>query len=595
MDRDSGQETPQRVSVLSELRRRRVFRVAASYAVIGWLVIQVGETVLEPLGFPDWVLPLLIWVVALGFPVALMLSWAYQMTSSGVVYDHGWMAAHPSRRTTGFLVFVAGVLVSIAALVYFIKPIERLTRIDSIAVLPFENLGGDPAGAVFAEGLAEQLLSRLQRVEGLKVPGRRTTELLVDREPSISSLGKALNVDAILEGGLRWAYGDDNGATVRIDLRLLQASDGFMVWSGEYTRQLDDVFALQEEVATAVIEAIEVDVLKASSARDQPTESIEAYELYLRARNAWYRREFASMMQSIEFYDQAILFDPGYADAWSGLAEAWVLAAIWGYIDAREPMERAMAAAQRALALDDSLPGTYVALGAIAHWYEWNDEEAERFFLKALEVDADYPTARNWYSIFLANTGRYQESLEQLSLALAVDPRNVIIKSQVAYTHLHAGEFELAAISASEALNIDARYIPARYYLGWAMQMNGQHTSAIRQTLRVAQPIPLFRQVLAQSYAASGRDEEVHEIIAELMETRERGEFYVSAFFMAVIYTQLGDIDEAFRWLDESIRERSVQLAKFAYDPYLVPLHDDPRFLQYQQRIRENAIRLEQD
>lgn len=578
-------------SILTELRRRRVFRVIASYAFVGWLLVQIGETVFEPIGLPDWALPALIWVVACGFPVAILLAWALQITSDGVVYEKTWKNGSSPGSALGIAFVAGGVLVSVLVILLLLNPIDRLTRIHSIAVLPFQNLSNEPSGIIFAEGLAEELLSRLQKVEGLKVPGRRTTEMLVDKEASIANLGQALRVDAILEGGVRWRTVGDGDATVKVDLRLIKASDGYMIWSQEYERELDDIFVLQEDIATAVIRALRVDILEPLEDKRTPTSNIEAYEMYLRARASWHKREYSAMVQSIDYYKRAIELDPDYADAYSGLAEAWVLLAIWGYVDSTEPLRHAAQAAAKALELDADLPGTQVALGSIAHWYDWDHERAERHFLHAIELDSTYPTARNWYSIFLANTGRTRESLEQLQIALETDPANVIINSQVAYTYLHNGDFVKAVESANAALEKDPRYIPARYYLGWALQMNGQYAGAIRQYLRVAQPIPLFRQILAQAYAAAGRTEEVAEVVEELMETRERGEFYVPAYFMAVIYAQQGDVDAAFEWLETAIAERSVQLAKYDYDPYLLPLRSDPRFDLIRQKIADSAYR----
>ena len=573
-------------SVLAELQRRKVFRIGVAYAVVGWIIIQVAADTFPPLEFPGWMLPLLIWLVLLGFPVALVLAWAYELTGKGVEYDQRRMSSRAARISKGVLVVIIGVTVSAIVISVFRYQATHFTQINSIAVLPFKNLGSDPAGVIFAEGLAEELLSRFSRIDALKVPGRRSTFLVAEQNQDLAHMGNALGVDSVLEGGVRWRSGEGNEATVKIDLRLLKVEDGLTIWTRSYTRRLDNIFELQEEIATEVVGALQVDVLVQMKERGKPTSSVEAYELYLKGRAAWYKREYASIVQSISYYEQAIAIDPDYAEAHSGLAEAWVLLAVWGYVDAARPMANSRYAAQRALQLDDSLPGTQVVLGAIAHWYEWDNEKAEPYFRRAIELDPNYPTARNWYAVFLVHTGRVEESLRELDLALRQDPVSVIINAQVAYTYLHANRFEEAVSSAQEALELDSSYIPSRYYLGWSYQMTGRLEDAIRETLRVAQPLPLFRQVLAQIYAAAGRHDEVLPILDELMETRERGEFYVPAYFNAVIYVQLGDFDKAFEWLDLAVEERSVQLTKVDYDPYLIPLRDDPRFAELKERIR---------
>ncbi|MCH9026658.1 MAG: tetratricopeptide repeat protein [Proteobacteria bacterium] len=575
----------EKVSLLAELQRRKVFRVGAAYAFIGWLFIQVGADIFPALEFPHWALPLLIWLVLLGFPVALVVAWAYELTSRGVEFDQRPMSFRVARISKVILVLIIGLTVSIIGFSVFRYQAERLTQINSLAVLPFKNLSSDPAGVIFAEGLAEELLSRFSRIKALKVPGRRSTKLVAERSQDLAEMGKTLGVQAVLEGGVRWSSGGGNEAIVKIDLRLLKVADGLTIWTRSYTRRLDNIFELQEEIATEVVGALQVEMLTATGSTVKPTFSVEAYELYLKGRAAYYKREYASMIQSIAYYEQAIAVDPDFAKAYSSLAEAWVLLAMWGYVDASEAMRNSLRAAQRALQLDDSLPGTQVVLGSIAHWHEWNNEKAEPHFRRAIKLDPNYPTTRNWYSVFLAHTGRAEESLSELELALRLDPVNPIINAQVAYTYLHAGRFEEAVTSAQNAVELDPGYIPARYYLGWGYQMTGQFEDAIREYLQVAQPLPLFRQVLAQAYAAAGRREEAMPILDELMETRERGEFYVPAYFTGVIYTQLGDFDQAFKWLDLAVEERSVQLAKIEYDPYLIPLHDDPRFDALKEKI----------
>ena len=573
------------MSIVRELKRRNVFRMAVLYLVAAWLIMQVTEVLVSLVHLPPWIGPAIIWLLAIGFPIALVFSWFYELTPEGISLDKNVdpekAVAHVTSRRLNFI--VVSLLCAAVILFAYDKwwiggPPEK-----SIAVLPFMNMGGDPEQDYFSDGISEELLNALARNRGLQVVARSSSFQFKGENRDVIDVGQRLNVAHVLEGSIR-----KTGSQIRITAQLIDARNGFHVWSETYERELEDIFELQEEVAAGVVGALQVEMPASAGSPEKPTLSIEAYELYLKGRSAWYKREYASMIQSIAYYQQAIAVDPAFAKAYSGLAEAWVLLAIWGYVDATEPMGNSMRAAQRALQLDDSLPGTQVVLGTIAHWYEWDNEKAETHFLRAIELDPNYPTARNWYSMFLVHTGKVEESLRELKLALKLDPVNAIINAQVAYTYLHAARYEEALTSARDAVELDPGYIPARYYLGWAYQMNGQFDDAIREYLRVAQPLPLFRQVLAQAYAAAGRPEEVLPILDELMETRERGEFYVPAYFTGVIYTQLGDFDQAFKWLDLAVEERSVQLAKLDYDPYLVLLHDDPRFDALKARIRPN-------
>ena len=465
------------MSIVRELKRRNVFRMAVLYLVAAWLIMQVTEVLVSLVHLPPWIGPAIIWLLAIGFPIALVFSWFYELTPEGISLDKNVdpekAVAHVTSRRLNFI--VVSLLCAAVILFAYDKwwiggPPEK-----SIAVLPFMNMGGDPEQDYFSDGISEELLNALARNRGLQVVARSSSFQFKGENRDVIDVGQRLNVAHVLEGSIR-----KTGSQIRITAQLIDTRNGFHVWSETYERDLEDIFELQEEVAAGVVGALQVEMPASAGSPEKPTLSIEAYELYLKGRSAWYKREYASMIQSIAYYQQAIAVDPDFAKAYSGLAEAWVLLAIWGYVDTSEPMRNSMRAAQRALQLDDSLPGTQVVLGTIAHWYEWDNEKAATHFLRAIELDPNYPTARHWSSMFLVHTGKVEESLRELKLALKLDPVNAIINAQVAYTYLHAARYEEALTSARDAVELDPGYIPARYYLGWAYQMNGQFDDSIR-------------------------------------------------------------------------------------------------------------------
>ena len=457
-----------------------------------------------------------------------------------------------------------------------VEPIAAITSVQSIAVMSFENLGKAETDETFCDGLSEEILNALANIRGLRVAARTSAFSFKGKGLDIPAIGEALHVDAILEGTVR----QTRETSIQISARLINVEDGFPLWSRSFSRDLGDIFEIQEEIAAAVADALKVSLL------DQPRESlvkkstdnVHAYSQYLRGRACWHMRSYDALMQSIAYYDQAIEDDPKFAQAYSALAESWIVLAIWGYIALKEPVEKAQEAANRALKLDPTLPGTYAALAAIAHYSEWDWNKADELFRKALSLDPDYSNARNWYSVHLADQGRIEESMSQLTYALDNDPLNITVSAQVCYTHLMSHDFESALTSIEESLQINPNYIPALFYRSWTQQLLGDKESSVAGYLKVAQPLPVFRQILAGGYAAAGQDAAALNILKELKETRAEGRFYVPAYFNAVVYINLGDFDSAFEWLDIAVEERSVQLPRITQDPNLIPLHDDARF-----------------
>lgn len=458
-----------------------------------------------------------------------------------------------------------------------VEPIAAISAVQSLAVMSFESLGSSEADESFCDGLSEEILNSLSNIKGLRVAARTSAFSFKGKDLDIPTIGKALNVDAILEGSVRRV----REKTIQISARLINVEDGFQVWSESFNRDLGDIFEIQEEIARSVADALKVSLL------DQPPESlvkkstnnVNAYSQYLRGRSRWHKRSYDDLMQSIAYYEQAIEEDPYFATAYSALAESWILLAIWGYVALEKPVARAQEAAAEALKLDRNLPGTYAALAAIAHYWEWDWSKADELFQKALALDPGYSNARNWYSVHLADQGRIEESLEQLSVALDNDPLNIQVNGQVCYTHLMAHDYDAAYEAIQRTLEIEPNYIPALFYEAWTQQLMGDTEACIAGFLKVAQPLPVFRQILAAGYAAAGQDAAALKILAELAETRSRGQFYVPAYFTAAIYVNLGDYESAFEWLDTAVEERSVQLPRITQDPNLIPLHDDPRFL----------------
>lgn len=466
-----------------------------------------------------------------------------------------------------------------------VKNVEIGGDINAIAVIPFDSLNNTVADESFCDGLSEEILLAFSRIPDLRVAARTSSFSFKGKHADIPTIGRALHVDAILEGSV----GSRRKGWLQVNVRLINVHDGFPIWVERYEREARELFDIQEDIARAVSKALEIDILHHAKQPlvKKPTQNVNAYSLYLRGRSHWYRRSYDALMQAIEYFNQAIEEDPNYANAYSGLAESWVLLAIWGYIDLEQPVAKARAAAERALELDPSLPGTHAAMGVLAHYWDWDWQGARDSFEEALRLDPSYSTARNWYSVHLADLGHIDESFKQLDAAAEHDSLNVIINAQYAYTNIMAHRFDAAIEAARHALSIDQTYIPALFYIGWAQQLSGNTEAALAQFLRVAQPLPVFRQILAAAYALADYRDEALKILEELEATRAEGKHYVSPYFTAVIHLNLGDHDAAFDWLATAASERTVQIVRVASDPNLIALRDDPRFGELLKRLKQ--------
>ncbi|NNL53885.1 MAG: hypothetical protein HKP32_01880, partial [Woeseia sp.] len=402
-----------------------------------------------------------------------------------------------------------------------VKNVEIGGDINAIAVIPFDSLNNTVADESFCDGLSEEILLAFSRIPDLRVAARTSSFSFKGKHADIPTIGRALHVDAILEGSV----GSRRKGWLQVNVRLINVHDGFPIWVERYEREARELFDIQEDIARAVSKALEIDILHHAKQPlvKKPTQNVNAYSLYLRGRSHWYRRSYDALMQAIEYFNQAIEEDPNYANAYSGLAESWVLLAIWGYIDLEQPVAKARAAAERALELDPSLPGTHAAMGVLAHYWDWDWQGARDSFEEALRLDPSYSTARNWYSVHLADLGHIDESFKQLDAAAEHDSLNVIINAQYAYTNIMAHRFDAAIEAARHALSIDQTYIPALFYIGWAQQLSGNAEAALAQFLRVAQPLPVFRQILAAAYALADYRDEALKILEELEATRAEG------------------------------------------------------------------------
>jgi adenylate cyclase len=426
--------------LLAELKRRRVFRVAGLYGVVAWIIAEVSSVVFPVLLLPEWTVSFVVILLILGFPIAMVLAWAYDIGPQGIERTPP-LATTGSGRSQTWVAYGLMLALAMGGLGWLLW--SRLATpppavYESIAVLPFANLSGDPENDYFSDGMAEELLNLLAQVPGLQVAARTSSFAYKGQNVDVREIGRVLSVDTVLEGSVR-----RSGQRIRITAQLVDASTGYHLWSQNYDRQLEDIFEVQDEISAEIVVALK-GKLGASqaetglAARSAPTDSVEAYTIYLQARHQWKRRGAEPLRNSIELFEKAIEIDPGFARAWAGLAAARIV--LPGYVG--EPQdsyhEPAIEAARQALAYDPGLAEAHAVLAQVqSQQRDWSGAEAGFFF--AISLDPNDSTARHWYSLLLARAGRLREALEQAQAAFDLDPASPIINYNLAQQLLALG------------------------------------------------------------------------------------------------------------------------------------------------------------
>ncbi|MCH7895093.1 MAG: adenylyl cyclase, partial [Proteobacteria bacterium] len=399
------------MSFFRELKRRNVFRVAVAYAVVGWLLVEVASVLFPTFEAPAWVMKVFATVIILGFPLAMFFAWAYEITPEGLKKEKDVDRSQSITTRTGRKIDYIIIGLLSVAVVFFASTHQwsgegestdktetgetAAVAEQSIAVLPFVNMSDDPANEYFSDGIAEELLNVLVRVEGLRVASRTSSFSFKGKGISIPNIARELNVNHVLEGSVRKA-----GNTVRITAQLIDVRTDSHLWSATYDRELEDIFAIQDEISGHIVQALKIALgageQESMAHVQKPTENLEAYELYLRGRYFWQRRGEDNIRRAIGMFEQATALDPRFARAWSSLAAAHVTLPTYSDTPTDEQYPLAVFAARKALTLDDSLAEAYAVLGDMARVNKkWSAAQAQ--YLRAIASEPKNSTAHLWY------------------------------------------------------------------------------------------------------------------------------------------------------------------------------------------------------
>ena len=481
-----------------------------------------------------------------------------------------YLISEIKRNKAGVGLAFATLLLLVAVAGYFwLKPKARLT--DSIAVLPFARINADATVDGLLDGVTQALIQNFSRVPKLKVRSLSSVQRYKvtgsTSLPDPREVGQTLQVPVVLTGSVT-----QGGEQLSINVELVDAKDNSYIWGQKYTRKPSELSALQEEITREVSQRLQLDLNAAEQAER------EAYQLYLRGRNYWGRRTVQDLRQGVEAFEQAIKRAPNYAPAYAGLADSYNMLGAYGAMSSAEASAKATEAAERAVALNDSLAEAHNSLAFVKHRYQWDWVGAEREFKRALELDPNYATTHQWYSSFLVSVGRFQEGMEEARHSQELAPLSLIANTHLALMLYYAREYDQVLEQCRKALKLDPNFFGALRYTGLAYEQLRRYNESIEALTKARNQSgnsPVILAALAHAYAAGGNTEEAQRLLDEMAANKTRK---IPAFDLAVAYAGLGDKEKAFASLDKAFEERNEYLIYLKVEPRLDPLRSDARF-----------------
>jgi eukaryotic-like serine/threonine-protein kinase len=467
------------------------------------------------------------------------------------------------------------------------RPPRMPKIIDSLAVLPFRNVSGDPEHEYLSDGITASLINSLATVPKLRVMAQSTVFRYKGREVDPQTIGRELNVRAVLTGGMV-----QSGGSLRIGTELVDVATGTRLWGAQYDRKPGDIFSVQDDISGEISEKLRLQLTRAEKKRltRHHTEDPEAYRLYLRGRHHWNRWTEEGFYKAIEHFQQAIDKDPSYALAYAGIADSYVLLGWNSYLPPREAFPKAKAAAMAALRLDANLGEAHTSLAAVLWLHDWQWEDAEREFTRSLELNPKYPTANHWHAEYVMTMGRRLEAFAKMKSSQELDPLSLIIHVALGWALYMGRRYDEAIEQLRRTVELEPNYPVTYWILGLLYRKTGRFELAIAEGekgVNLSGGSPLMRAALGQTYGAAGKTRDALNILDDL--TNLARDKYVAPHFFAGIYLGLGDHGRAIEYLEKSYEERSHWLIYLHIDPNMDGLADNPRFQDLSRRVGLSA------
>ena len=528
----------------AELKRRKVYSVAIAYVVAGWALAQGIAQVLPVFDTPNWVVRLLVVLIVLGFPVALTLSWFFDFTRYGIVRT-------PDRA-----------------------PQPRIDAVDpsisqerSIAVLPFKDLSAGPERDYLGEGIAEEILTALSKVDNLRVAARRSSFWFKDRDAELSEVASKLNVEHVVEGSIR-----RDGNRIRVTAELTECCEGFTLWSETFEREFQGIFALQDEITCAIVDALKLKLELAPATARAP--SMEAYDLYLRGLFLSDKSSEEALRRSLEFFERALEKDPRFARAWTSIAKSWLWLAD-AYVEPLEAYSKVREAAVNAINIDDSEAEAHVYLAETKRILDWDLRGAEAEYVRAFEIDSNSTTSNYFVAAFYAAIGEREKALTYLRRTAKIDPTSLWVSNFACEIYRYFGLIDEAMAAGERSLQLDPTFLYGEPLLAALYREMGRFDEAIalyEKSQSISGRVPFG---LAITYAKMGRRKEAQEILEAACASRGS---YTPGDAIAHVHVVLQENEDAIRELQRAYDEHSSSLHFIGIAPEFVPLRSDKRF-----------------
>ena len=562
-----------------ELKRRNVYKVAVAYAVVAWLLMQIASQIFPFFEIPNWVVRLVVLLLVIGFPIALIIAWAFETTPEGIKRTAAADAAG-QRSRGGAWIYIVLIGAALSVGLFFVgrytaghgtsrvREVATASPDKSIAVLPLINESGDPKDEYFSDGLSEELIAALAQISGLKIIGRSSSFRFKDRKEEPKAIGQKLGVGTLLDGTVR-----KQGDRVRIVAELVNAADGIQLWTRTFDRQLKDIFAVQEEIAKAVAESLKVKLFGTQENPSQiATNNVEAHNAYLQGHFHLLRRNVEDFRKAISYYDQAIELDPEYALAYAERAEAWT---ILGDLTGQRPTAypKARSDAEKAVAIAPALAEARAALGFVRCFVDWKFADGLTELKRAKELSPANPTANDLLARIIVYLGRFDEAERQARQAVELDPLSTVTQGNLARVLFYAGKLDEADAVARKAAELQPTGASNHRWQVLIAAQRGDGEAALREAQ--LEPDEGYRRFeLAVAQYVVGDRQAADAALADLIAKAREG----FAYQIAEVYAVRGEKDKAFEWLQISFDDRDAGMLSLLVDPLLRGLRDDPRY-----------------